>query len=277
MFGTSSLGMRARLAWLKQNKPDSPEIPAMEQAIKDEEARHPIPPPPEKKLSPAEQYTQRHDAMIAARDKEAQNRGYKKGTDEYNYYMDWGHDPPARRTATDLDYDYFFKQALAAEKARAAAMGETPNMENVTNTADAGYKAYQERHTSKGGTTPPQTPTPPPPGPPQPAASRTAETPPDESGTSRTVTGTTTPPTSTTSTTLPPTPAYPPPAPTPESTSGLPPDIMAILDQVPLTSQDQVLQVRQLQDAYSKGMPPEQARNWALYIARPPQRRAAPR
>jgi len=267
MFGTSSLGMRARLAWLKQNKPDSPEIPAMEQAIRDEEARHPIPPPPEKKLSPAEQYTQRHDAMIAARDKEAQNRGYKKGTDEYNYYMDWGHAPPVRRTATDLDYDYFFKQALAAEKQRAAGMGDVPNMDNVTKTAQAAWDAYQAQHNAKGGTTPPQTPTPPQ----NEAATRARETPPEEGGVSRTVTGTTTPPPSTTSTTL------PPPGPTAESASGLPPDIMAILDQVPLTSQDQVLQVRQLQDAYSKGMPPEQARNWALYIAQPPQRRAAPR
>src|SRR5262245_20242549 len=160
MFGTSGLGMRSRLAWLKANQPDSPDIPALEKGIAEEDVRHPIPQPPQPRIPPGEAWKERHEAEQQTRDKEAQNRGYKPGTDEYNYYMSWGHSPPQRAADRDLDYDYFFKQALAAEKQRAAAMGDVPNMQNVTTTADAAYKAYQERHTSKGGTAPPQTPTP---------------------------------------------------------------------------------------------------------------------
>jgi len=171
-FGKSEEGLYTKLAWLKKNKPDSPEIPALEQGIKDYEARHPVPPPPEKKIPPAEAWQQRHDVMIQARQKEAGNYGYKPGTPEYNYYMQHGFGPPAGRGADkDLDYNYFFKQALAAEKQRAAGMGDVPNMDNVKTTADAAWQAYQEKHGSKGGTTPPQTPTPPT-GPPQPPAPR---------------------------------------------------------------------------------------------------------
>ena len=184
MFGTSEMGMHARLAWLKQNKPDSPEIPALEKGIADYEARHPTPPPPERKLSPSEQFTERHNALMESRKNEAGNYGYKPGTPEYNYFMQTGHPMPATRAADrDLDYNFFYRQALDAEKRRAASMGDTVNVDNVKSTADAAWNSYQNSRKPQGGTGPepppvPQTPQPPPPPPESTRGPATYETPP---------------------------------------------------------------------------------------------------
>src|SRR5262245_44337503 len=60
-FGKSELGMRAELDWLRKNKPDSPRIAAIEQAIAEQEKAHPPAAPP---LTP-EQRTQ--EALDKAR------------------------------------------------------------------------------------------------------------------------------------------------------------------------------------------------------------------
>jgi hypothetical protein len=161
MFGTSALGMRSRLAWLKANQPDSPDIPALERGIAEEDKRHPIPTPPTPR-DPAAEYRARHNAIMEARKNEAQGYGYKPGTDEYNYFMSTGRPPLQRGTAgKDLDYNFFFKQALEQEQRRAANESDEVNMDTVKGVADKGWQAYQDSIKPKGGTTPPATPTPP--------------------------------------------------------------------------------------------------------------------
>jgi hypothetical protein len=160
-YGTSALGQRAYLEQLKRTNPNDPRIPDIQRAIDAEDARHPLPPPPRPPRDPAADYTARHEAMMAARDKDAQKLGYKPGTDEYNTFMGTGRPPLQGRAAKDLDYNFFFKQALEQEQKRAAAEFDDVNMDTVRSVAQKGWQAYQDSVKPKGGTTPPAAETPP--------------------------------------------------------------------------------------------------------------------
>jgi len=142
-FGKSEMGMHARLAWLKANKPDSPEIPALEKAIADQEAhRPPTPPPP---LTPEQRIQEKLDAdrRLAAQQYErkrqqARDLGLVEGTDEYKRFMGGTLAAPPR--AKDTDY---YNKALEIVKSQTLP-GQEVDMDAVDRLA-AELQARHER------------------------------------------------------------------------------------------------------------------------------------
>ena len=174
MFGTSAMGQRARLAWLEANQPDSPDIPALRRGIAEEDLRHPIPPPPQKPLSPREQFEQKHAALMDARHKEAtETYHYEPGSDEYNHFMQHGYAPPKPREKTK-DPSFYFNKALEIVKGQTLP-GSELDMGKV-NTLAAQLQAADEQflHPAKPGAPPPggQEAAPPPPPPARPEETR---------------------------------------------------------------------------------------------------------
>jgi hypothetical protein len=187
-FGTSELGQRARLAWLKANDPSNPEIHAIEQGIASQTGAHPPAAPP---LTPAQRTQERldTDAQLAAqvharKVKEATDMGYKPDSDEFKRHVYGSSAAPPRQAAPkehDLAYyrDLFWKE----EVKNAAASFRDPDRAAAEANAQ---QAYEMTHPQAGPPKPaaptPGTPnaageaaappkdTPPPPPPPPPQA-----------------------------------------------------------------------------------------------------------
>jgi len=178
-FGKSDLGTRARLAWLKQNKPDSTEIPALEKAIADEERLHPAATPPltaDQRVDLARrEQAARHDEIMQTRKREAEETyGYKPGTDEYNYFLQHGSRPPLGPQTKDLDYNYFYKQALETEQGLVkGGFKSAVDLDLVQQNAQGAWDNFKKGKEPKGGASvgyPSPAPTGPPPKPQTPPA-----------------------------------------------------------------------------------------------------------
>jgi hypothetical protein len=176
-FGTSSLGQRARLHYLEQNEPDSPEIPALRKGIAEEDLRHPVTTPAipltpaqrvQEKLDTDRQLAQQqHDRRV----KEALDAGYKENTPEFNRMVYGSTAAPPRTTTHDKSREQVYLDAWNREVQRARALpGEEPDRARAQADADeTWYTLHPEQRPKQppadtggaGGTQ--QAPPPPPP------------------------------------------------------------------------------------------------------------------
>jgi hypothetical protein len=221
-------------------------------------------------VSPEEQQHRKWAQLQADRDKEADRLGLTG--DAREFYKQHGYQQPPAKPQRGMTMKDIMAEA-SRQAAHEAPPGMAPDPDEIRRRGYALANAYTKQGIPIEGFDPTIQPPEAPPPKPKP------EAPPEKTwgqwlfgggDTSPTPTPTT-PPTSTTSTTI------PAPSPTAANTGDLPPEVMSILDQVPLTSRDQVDQVQALHDAFTKGTPIETLKNWATYIARPPQPQAAPR
>ena len=287
----SAFAARQRLATLDPNSDEAKQLrqglaedEAARQRVADEASRraeerfrkeHPF-----ADIPPEEMQRRRSEEVQRERNAEADRKNLKPGSPEREFYLEHGYQPPPPRQPAPARG--MTMKDVSTEVLR-EMHGEQPNIEPDPDEVRRRIYKRAQSFTQQGikveGFDPSIQPPEAPPPPPKPAAppEKTwgqwlfgggGETPPTPPST--TTTATTTPPTSTT------TPA-PTPGPTAASSTGLPPEVMSILDQVPLTSRDQVEQVQAMHDAYNKGMPVEQLTNWAMDIAHPQPQQAAPR
>jgi hypothetical protein len=261
----SILGLRSAIEAMD---PDDPRRPQYQRALdaqleyqrqqaelEDKRTRERQPP----HYDPAESYRLRHEAERTARDKEAQDAGYKPGTPEYKYYMSYGHPPLERQPPPPTTLDQEIDKETRRRNNLLGKPGQPKRLEDfpepVETTARRNLANRQKAAAAEKSGEP--LPPPPPPKPKRGAAAggligemlggTPSETPPP------TITPSSTPPMSTTSTTQPP------------AAGSSDADADAILGSIDWESLPPDVQ-KQVQAAAAAGMPKWPLANWLLSL-----------